>query len=290
MAARNTLSLAFVVLLTVLVCVSAGSVQSQESQPLVLGVHPYLSSSELVGRFSPLAAYLGRQLNRPVTIDISVNYDSHIQKLANGFLDIAFMGPASYVKLTGQAGGRPILAVFETSSGKTFRGYIIARSDSPLASLAQLKGKRFAFGDPDSTLSHVVPRHMLMKSGIDVRQFAAVEHLANHDNIALGVLSGAFDAGAVKQETFQHYRSRGLKALAVSPPIPDHLFVARAGLPRSTVTALAKALRALRYSAEGKLILTGIREDLVALVPGDDRDYAVLRAVMQDLKNAGWDL
>ena len=290
MVTRNTHPFALAVTLTVLLSLCSGPAQSQEKEPLKLGVHPYLASSELIKRFSPLADYLGKRLGRPVTIDISSTYDTHIQKLANGFLDVAFMGPASYVKLTGQSGRRPILAAFETTSGKTFRGYIIARSDSPLASLAQLKGKRFAFGDPDSTLSHVVPRHMLLKSGIDIKQFTEVKYLANHDNIALGVLSGAYDAGAVKQETFHQYQSQGLKSLAVSPPIPDHLFVARTGLPQSTVQALTKALLALKDSAEGRLILSGIRKVLVALVPGDDRDYDILRTIENDLKKAGLDL
>jgi len=290
MVVRNTLPSALIVTLVVTLCLCSSPVQSQEREPLKLGVHPYLSSSELIKRFSPLARYLGKRLERPVTIEISSTYDAHIQKLANGLLDVAFLGPASYVKLTGQSGRRPILAAFETMSGKTFRGYIIARSDSPLTSLAQLKGKRFAFGDPDSTMSHVVPRHMLLKSGIDINQFSEVKFLANHDNIALGVLSGAYDAGTVKQETFQQYKSQGLKSLAVSPPIPDHLFVARAGLPQSTIQELTKALLALKDSDEGRLILTGMRKDLVALVPGNDRDYDVLRTIMNDLKKAGLDL
>jgi phosphonate transport system substrate-binding protein len=263
---------------------------AQAPVPLTLCVHPYLSASELVKRYTPLTEYLAKQLGRRVHLEIGSTYDTHIHKIGNGIVDIAFMGPASYVKLTNQYGKRPLLAAFKTQEGKFFHGHIMVRKDSPISSLAQLKGKRFVFGDPASTMTHVVPRHMLLKAGVDVKDFSQASFVANHDNIALGILAGTFDAGAVKEEIFLQYESRGLRSLARSEPITDHLFIARKDLPQNTVQALRKALLWLSDSPEGKRIISSMRSDVIALVPADDRDFDSLRTIMNDLTRTGVDL
>jgi len=276
--------------LLLLVLAGQPAAAAQAPGSLTLSVHPYLSASELVKRFTTPAEYLGRQLGKPVQVEIANSYDSHMHKIANGIVDIAFMGPASYVKLTGQYGNLPLLAAFNTKEGKFFHGHIMVRKDSPITSLSQLKGKRFVFGDPTSTMSHLVPRHMLLKAGIDVKSFSQVSFVPNHDNIALGILTGAFDAGAVKEEVFLKYRSQGLRSLARSQPIADHIFIARTGMPKDTVQTLRKILLHLSDTPEGKQIITGMRSDVVALVPADDRDFDPLRIIMNDLKQAGVDL
>jgi phosphonate transport system substrate-binding protein len=274
----------------VLLFLTVQSPAVQAPEPLKLCVHPYLSASELVKRFTPLTEYLGRQLGRPVMLEIGGTYDAHIHKIANGIVDVAFMGPSSYVKLTSQYGKRPLLAAFQTKEGKFFHGHIMVRKDSTITSLAQLKGKRFVFGDRVSTMSHFVPRHMLLKAGIEVKDFSQVNFVANHENIALGILTGAYDAGAVKEEVFLQYEPRGLRSLARSEPVTDHVFIARKDLPQETVQALRKALLQLSDSPEGKQIISGMRSDVIALVPADDRDFDTLRTIMDDLKRAGVDL
>ena len=290
MVTRNKRLFAPVVTLAILLFLNGWPAAAQSPEPLKLCVHPYLSASELVKRYTPLAEYLGRQLGRPVMLEIGSSYDAHIHRIANGIIDIAFMGPASYVKLTSQYGMRPLLAAFKTKEGKFFHGHIIVRKDSPITSLAQLKGKRFVFGDRASTLSHIVPRYMLLKAGIDEKQFSQVSYVANHDNIALSILAGGFDAGAVKEEVFLQYQPQGLRSLARSAPIIDHVFIARDNLPKETVQALRKAFLRLSDSAEGRQIISGMRSDVIALVPADDRDFDVLRVIMDELKQAGVDL
>ena len=256
-------------------------------QPLKLGVHPYLAATELVRRIKPLADYLERELKVPVTIEIADSYTSHISNVGTGNVDIAIMGPASYVTLLDEYGPRPILAAFETNGRRTFRGVIVARLESPVKDLADLKGKRFAFGDRQSTMGHLVPRHMLMKQGVSVKDLALHRFLTNHDNIALGVLGGDFDAGSLKEDVFRRYEPEGLKVIAFSPEYSDHLFVASAKLSAQTVESVRQALLSLKDRPEGKGILAAIQKNLDALVPAEDREYDNLRVVLKELKAAG---
>lgn len=68
-----------------------------------------------------------------------------------------------------------------------------------------------AFGDPESTMSHLVPRFMLWRVGVTGEVLADYQFLSNHTNVALGVLVGDFDAGAVKEEVFYEFEPKGLK-------------------------------------------------------------------------------
>lgn len=268
--------------LTLLAAARAGAIE-----PLKFGVHPYLSSTEIVRRFKPLADCLGRELGTPVAIEIADSYKTHVRNVGTGAVQIAIMGPASYVTLIDDYGPRPILAAFESSGSKTFRGAIVARRESPISDLADLRGKRFAFGDRQSTMSHLVPRQMLLKKGVTIVDLAEHQFLTNHDNIALGVLGGAFDAGALKEDIFRKYEPEGLKAIAFSADFADHVFVMGGKATARSFQAVQKALLGLKDRPEGREILAAIQKGLTALVPAEDREYDNLRAVLKQSKAAG---
>jgi phosphonate transport system substrate-binding protein len=254
---------------------------------LIFAVHPYLPATELVKRYSPLTEYLGRKLNQPVQIQISKNYQDHIDKIGGDKIDIAYMGPASYVKVTARYGKKPILARLEIKGKPAFQGIIIAGKESLLNNLKDLEGKRFAFGDPNSTMSHLVPRYMLLKEGVGIDKLAAHAFLKNHQNVALGVLAGDYDAGAVKEAVFYKYEKRGLKALMKTPKISEHLFIARKNLPPEKVKLLREALFALKNDESGRIIMSSIKSSMTGMVPASDEDYNNLRTILQTLEKTG---
>jgi len=271
------------IVLLVLLCRPA---VTHGQEPLVLSIYPYFASTEIYKRFSPLADHLSKELGRPITIHVANTYDAHVNEVVKGTVDIAFMGPVSYVKLTKRSGRVPILAAFETQEGRTYRGVIFVNKNSPIRTLAQVRGKTFAFGDVNSTMSHLVPRFMLMKAGIGVKDLSRYEFLTNHENTALGVLSGNFDAGALKKDVYNQYASQGLRVLATSEPMPDHVFIARPGLPNETVRRISAILCSLNRSEEGRRILISIQNNLTSLVPAQNADYDPLRKVMDALTEA----
>jgi phosphonate transport system substrate-binding protein len=272
--------------LTVLITfLAAGPVGA--GKPLVLQVHPYLPAAEIITRFTPLAEYLSRSIGRPVVVRISVDYRQHIDLIGKDKADIAFMGPASYVSMADLYGNKPLLARLEIDGKPTFKGAIIVSRGSSLRSLSQLKGKRFAFGDPNSTMSHLVPRYMLWKAGVDIKDLAGHTFLKNHHNVVLGVLVGKFDAGAVKSEVFFEYEQRGLRVLEWSPEFSEHLFITSSVLPKETVLEIGNALYRLRDSEEGRKILKGVNEQATGMVSVKGSDYDNLRTILRELKKLG---
>jgi phosphonate transport system substrate-binding protein len=234
-----------------------------------------------------LTHYLSATTGETVTLSISKNYQDHIHRLGKGELDLAFLGPASYVKLVDAYGEKPILARLEIEGKPSFRGAIVIRADSPFRRLTDLEGRRFAFGDPSSTMSHLVPRFVMWKAGVTVEAFSGYEHLDGHHNVALGVLLGDFDAGAVKEEVLDRYAARGLKALAYTPPVSEHLFVASSSLPEAMRKRLRDALIDLSDTPEGRNVIHGIKAKATGLAPAVASDYENLRLILQELRRQG---
>ena len=266
------------------VLLATGLPYASADAPLLLGVHPYKTASRLLTAFTPLADYLSKELERRVEIRISPDYQSHIQAIGEDRLDIAYLGPASYISLTENYGKKPLLAKQVVHGKAAFRGTIITRNDNSLRTLAELKGKRFAFGDPASTMSSLLPRYMLLKAGVTLDDLAAYRFLGSHDNVALGVLSGDFDAGGVKEAVYKKYRPKGIKLVTYTPEIAEHLFAASKHMKRGMIRHIRRLLFNLDKSADGRSVMQAIKPGMTAMIQVKDSDYQTLRDILRTLK------
>ena len=270
------------------VCAPAQAMQTPEAHPLILAVHPYLPAEELRQRFSPLARYLGKRIGRKILVRVGKDYQEHEEYIGKNGVDLAFMGPAPYVKMTRRYGAKPLLARLEIRGRPVFRGAIVTRAQSGVTGVGTVKGRRFAFGDPHSTMSHLVPRFMLLQAGIELQDLADYKYLGSHSNVALGVLTGDFDAGAVKEEVFHRFENQGLRLVAWTPALSEHLFVASGSLAPATVKAIREALLELGNGQreEGQWILESIKPGATGMAAVEDSDYDNLRIILDALREA----
>lgn len=270
-------------LATALFVLACAPLRAAELPPLILAVHPYLPANEIQQRFAPLAKYLGKLLDRAVVVRVGRDYDEHVDAIGANAVDIAFMGPAPYVLMVARHEKKPLLARIEVDGKPVLGGVIIARTGTSLRGLDDLKGRRFAFGDRDSTMSSLVPQYMLQEASVPLAALAAYEYLGGHKNVALGVVSGDYDAGAVKQEVFDELAPRGLRVLAAMPTVSEHLFVTRSDLPAPQVEKLRQGLLNIKTDPDGKTIMQSINKGMTNMVPVNDADYQSLRAMMRAL-------
>jgi len=254
-----------------------------EPAPYILAVQPFLSAPEIQRRFTPLAQYLGQRLGRSVRVRVGSNYEEHISFVGQDAVDIAYIGPAPYVTVVERFGRKPILARVQTNGEPMLRGVIFVRQDSSIQHLADLKGKRFAFGDPQSAMGSIVPRYLLRESGVALHDLAQVSHVLAHDNVVYGVLAGDFDAGAVRSDVYDEMAWRGLRIIARSPPVSEHLFVTRSTMPPGDVKRLQQALLELSTWPDGQRILHSISLETTGMVPASDADYDGMREVLRSL-------
>jgi len=120
--------------------------------------------------------------------------------------------------------------------------------DSTAKTLADLKGKTFAFGAPSSTSGSLMPRYYLLKAGIDPeRDFKSVAFSGAHDATVAFVASGRAEAGvlnaSVMDKLIESHNANVAKVrvLAVTPPYFDYNWTVRPGLDPALTKKLTDA-------------------------------------------------
>lgn len=257
------------------------------AETLRIGFPPYIAQSKLMDRYTPLAEYLARKLGREPRIVVAKNYEEHIWNIRDQVVDIAFLGAAPYVKLVETDGAQRLLARYEINGQPTFRGIIIVTEVSPIKALRQLHDRRMAFGDPRSTLSHLVPRAILLEAGLAVSELGHHAFLGSHDNVAMGVLMGRYDAGGIAEEVFAEYSGRGIRELTRSKPISTHAFIATARLSDADEQRVAELLQRLADDPAGRRVIDAVGPPVTGFAPASDSDYDGVRGVFQTLRAEG---
>lgn len=264
--------------ISILLLISFSSVFADNPKQINLLIHPFLKASEIEKRFLPLVQHLSRQLKLPVGIKISDSYDSHINSIGQDQYDFAYIGPYAYVKMVDQYGLKPLLGRLEVRGRPTFRGKIVTLIDSNIRTIDDLKGKRFAFGDPDSTMSYLVPRYLLEKQGISLNKLASHLHYSSHSAVISAIFSKIADAGAVKEEVYYKNMDK-LKAIARTPAISEHLFLSSPHLPSAVNAKLKEALLTLNHSRGGLVAMRSIKSLMTGVVPVKHEDYNNLQQI-----------
>lgn len=250
------------------------------AQVLRFGSYASERPSEELRKLEPFKKYLEASLKKqglPVRVEVSIfpTYDEGIDALTNGDIDFSRLGPVSYVLAKRKNPALTLLAAESHEGDKQFPAVMIVAGDSSIRSIADLRGKRFAFGDPSSTSGRYLPQAELAKAGIAARDLASYEYLGRHDKVVFAVASGRFDAGATNINTFMKYAdAKNLREL-VRYPSPTHAWAARDKLDPALVTALRKALFDMTDPRLRELI------DRNGFLPATDADYDELRRVMK---------
>lgn len=245
---------------------------------LKFGVYATDSRADVEKKFQPalaaLEADLTRRLDEKVTItmQISPTYEGGLDDLVQGRVDFTRLGPASYVLGNDLQPGISILAIESKNGAKTFNGIICVAMDSEIDSVVQLKGRSFAFGNEQSTIGRYLSQLYLFEHGVHAANLSRFEYLGRHDKVGIAVGRGEFDAGALKQSTFNKLVKKGvpIRALVTFPNVTKP-WVGRAGLD----DRIEGALRAALLELNDAKALKALKID--GLLPGSDEDFAAIR-------------
>ncbi len=248
---------------------------------LNVGRIPFLDPRKMVQDHEPLMKYLKHKLGlRECRLVLAPNYEELTEFLKQGKIDIAWHGTLAYPEARRKAAGRVILRPKRYGTD-SYGGIIIARADSGIATVADLKGKSFAYTDRESASGYYYPRLMMMQNGVDPdADLSKTQELRKHDNILYAVLYKRFDAGAVYDDAREHLKTdkeRGeLKVVAKTALIPNEPLMARAGLSETFVARFVDAMTALGKGSSDEILIMKSAGNVEGFVKASDDDYAGL--------------
>lgn len=232
-------------------------------------------------RLLPLAAYLSKELNRKVRVRPAPSLIKAAEAVANGSVDIAYLTPVAYVRAH-KAGKVRILAKTLTRGNGQFRLMLVTRTDSPIRSVRDLAGKRFAFGDPAAALQRAV----VVNAGVRLNEFSAYEYLGHYDNIARGVANGDFDAGILKDTTAAVWANKGLRVFYNSPELPPYNIVVNNKLDENLTLAIQTALIKLHPADPvHQKVIHAIDKNYTGFAVARDSDYDAVRMLTEPFRD-----
>mgnify|MGYP006199600961 CR=1 FL=1 len=94
-----------------------------------------------------------------VSLFPAADYDGVVQGLLGGTLDYAELGASAFAKvyLAKADAVEPILTTVQTDGSSGYYSIMVARKDSGIAKIEDIKGKKLGYADPDSTSGYLVP-------------------------------------------------------------------------------------------------------------------------------------
>ena len=82
----------------------------------VFGVYPSDEPEVIYRAFLPLAGYLSEQTGEPVDLVVAADYDDLYERIADGRVDVAWINPAGYIRLTAALSDLQYITTFRQSS------------------------------------------------------------------------------------------------------------------------------------------------------------------------------
>ncbi|MDO9479417.1 MAG: putative selenate ABC transporter substrate-binding protein [Hydrogenophaga sp.] len=158
---------------------------------------PEEAATEQVRKFTPLANYLEKALGVKVEFTPVSDYPAAVETLVNKKVDLVWFGGFTFVQANLRSGGK-VVPLAQREEDTKFQSVFIAKTDSGIKSLADMKGKQISFGSQSSTSGHLMPRSFLLQANINPeKDFRRIAYSGAHDATIASVVSGKVDAAAL---------------------------------------------------------------------------------------------
>lgn len=197
-----------------------------EGQPLPLrvAISAVLSPQGTVESYTPLLDYIEERLGRPVELVQRPTYAEVNRLLEIGEVDVAFVCTGAYL-IGEREFDMEILAAPIINGEAAYHSWLIVPSNSPAQSIADLRGKTFAFTDPLSHTGRLYPTYLIYQMGERPETFFGRTFFTySHDAAIRAVANGLADGAAVDSLIFTYLIQREpelesrLRIIHKSPP------------------------------------------------------------------------
>ncbi|MDZ4282727.1 putative selenate ABC transporter substrate-binding protein [Hydrogenophaga sp.] len=212
---------------------------------------PEEAATEQMRKFGPLASYLEKQLGVKVEFTPVSDYPAAVEALVNKKVDLAWLGGFTYVQANLRSRGK-IVPLAQREEDTKFQSVFIAKTDSGIKSLADMKGKQISFGSQSSTSGHAMPRGVLVEAGINPeKDFARIAYSGAHDATIASVVSGKVDAAALDITVWKKFvnenkvDTKAVDVFYTTKPFFNYNWSVHADMPKAMQDKVKAALLAI---------------------------------------------
>ena len=255
-----------------------------ERQPLRVAVAAMVSPRETFVYYREILDYIGTGLRKDVQLTQRKTYAEINELLGLGEIDLAFLCSGPYA-LEKDKHGFELLATPEVHGSHFYQAYLIVNETSPFTALEDLKGKTFAFTDPDSNTGRLVPCYWLAKLHERPESFfSKTIYTYSHDNSIMAVAKGMVDGASVDGLIWEYYHQRKpaitsrTRIIKKSEEYGIPPLVASRTLPSDMKKAVSRLLLSMHQDSQGRKILDQLMID--RFVEPQENWYDSIRAML----------
>jgi two-component system, LuxR family, sensor histidine kinase TtrS len=169
-----------------------------------------------LSKYKATAEYLTQNIEGYRFEIVPLGFDALKKSVKREEIDFVVTNTMYYVELEYLYGASRIATLKNISSKgdelTSFGGVILAKKQSELENLKDLKGKRFGAVDKNSFGGWVMAQKELKDKGIEVEDFGSFHFFGSHDRVVIAIRDGEIDAGTVRTDTLERMESEGLIA------------------------------------------------------------------------------
>lgn len=222
---------------------------------------------QLIRRRAVYRDYLTKALGVPVKLYESSDYNGTVQALSSGQVDFAQIAGGGYANVDAQVGKlvAPLLTPRQAEGETGYYSTLVVRADSPIQTLADMRGRSIGYVDYNSTSGYLYPRAALRKQGIEPDTFFGKTGFAGaHTQAVMALAHGQFDAtilqasggtpetgfsrGAIRTMARQGLvKPEDFRVIWTAGPIPSETLAARTDRPQALIDTVRGAMAALTY-------------------------------------------
>ena len=234
-------------------------------------------------------------LRVPTKIFAPADYNGVIQGLLGGNLDMAWLGASGYSKvyLTNPNAVVPVLTKINKDGSFGYYSIGFARVDSGIRSLADMRGKVFGFGDPNSTSGYLIPSIEIPQAGYPMKSgqyFGEVKFTGGHEQTIVAVFNGDINAGVTWADGLGNWNDgfnsgalrkatdaglvdmTQIREIWRSKLIPEGPIVLRKSLPESVKLKITGMLASLP-SLDPECAYGFMAGEVMGIAPIEHKDY-----------------
>jgi phosphonate transport system substrate-binding protein len=257
---------------------SPGERTTEKTDPVQFGVIPRDNPRIAFEKYQPILDYLSESTPYRFELHLKKTYEDTVAALGRGEIDVAFLGPLTYLHAHADYGAVPILKSITEKGYPHYKSVVVTKKNNHIEELSDLKGKSVAFASLKSTAGNLMPRYLLAEVGIHIKELQKYRQFDYQDSVVKWVLKGEYDAGTVRESIADKYMRLGLKIIAVSDPIPTGPLVAGPRTSKNLVETIKNALLNIKNTESGREALKkACTEVRGGFVLAKDSDYERIR-------------
>lgn len=252
----------------------------EERDVLYFGFDLRSSPQEDIKQYRPFLDYLQEETGYRFKLHFNAKGDATYKDLATDHVQFAAIGAMGFLLAKSHANLTPIVRGLNNDKKAVYQSVFVTSPKSNIKKVEDIKGTKMAFGSKSSTQGHLIPRIILEKHGIQLKDLELYSYTGSHQKCAEAVISKKADVCGMQDQLAKKLVKEGLvKIVHSSAYYPSSGIVVNEFVPKNIVNKVTQAL--LNFEPEGKdgsnLYHWERTEMAKGFVEADEKDYQELK-------------